>query len=307
VNPPTPTRPQLNRRSFLALATAAAIDSALPLHAASQVDPDWTTPLPPFRIAGNIHYVGSRDLASYLITTSHGHILINTNLTTSPTQIRASIEKLGFTLPQVKILLISHAHNDHCAGSAELVKISGAKYAVMDGDVPVVESGGKQDFQYGNRPEMLYPAAKVARILHDGDQVQLGGAILTARKTAGHTKGCTTWTMQVEEGGKTLNAVIVGGPNVNPGYNLIHDPKYPQMAADYAQGFRTLKSLPCDVFLGAHGQFFNLLPKIARKQAGDPAAFFDPSGYRNYIANRQQAFETELARQQKGAQHPNPS
>jgi glyoxylase-like metal-dependent hydrolase (beta-lactamase superfamily II) len=190
------------RRTFLALAAAAAIDAVtlpVPLHATptpastpaptTALDPDWTTPLPPFRIAGNIHYVGSRDLASYLITTPRGHILINTNIPTSPTQIRASIEKLGFTLPQVKVLLISHAHSDHCGGSAEILKLSGAKYMVMDGDVPVVESGGKQDFQYGNRPEMLYPPAKVERTLHDGDQVQLGGVILTARKTAGHTKG----------------------------------------------------------------------------------------------------------------------
>ena len=294
-----PTISHLNRRTFLAVAGAAALDSVIGSRILrAQQNPDFTAPMTPFRIAGNVHYVGSRDLASYLITTPRGHILINSNLATSPAQIRASIEKLGFTLPQVKILLISHAHSDHCGGSEELKQLSGAKYMVMDADVSVVESGGKDDFHYGDRMEMRYPECKVDRVLHDGDQVQLASTVLTAHKTAGHTRGCTTWTMQVEEGGKSVNAVIVGGPNLNPGYNLIHDPKYPQMAADYAQGFRTLQSLSCDIFLGAHGVFFNLLPKFARKQAGDPAALFDPSGYRAYIADRLQAFETELARQQ---------
>jgi metallo-beta-lactamase class B len=291
----------LNRRSFLTIlaATAAtAMDIALPTRLKADLDPDWTTPMPPFRIAGNLHYVGSRDLASYLITTPRGHILINSNLITSPVQIRASIEKLGFNLHQVKTLLISHAHYDHCAGSAQLKQESAAKYMVMDADIPTVESGGKKDFQFGTDPTMQFPATKVDHALHDGEQVTLGETVLTSHKTAGHTKGCTTWTMQVQENGKTLNAVIVGSPNVLSSYNLIDSPAYPQMAADFAQQFRTLKSLPCDIFLGAHGGYFDLLAKFARKQAGDPNAFVDPAGYQAYIAERQQAFEAELARQQ---------
>ena len=286
------------RRTILTALTATAAHSLFsPTLLRADQDPDWTTPLPPFRIAGNLYYVGSRDLASYLITTPQGHILINSNLITSPPQIRASVEKLGFHWKDVKILLISHAHSDHCAGSAQILRETGAKYTIMDGDVPVVESGGKADFQYGHRPEFLYPPAKVSRILHDGDHVTLGDTTLVAHKTAGHTKGCTTWTMTAYEGGKGLNAVIVGSPNVNPGYNLVHDPKYPQMAADYAAGFRTLTSLPCDLFLGAHGLYFDLLAKYARLQSSSTNPFLDPAGYHAYITERKQAFETELLRQ----------
>jgi len=273
----------------------------------------------PHRVAGDLYYVGSRDLASFLITTPSGHILINSNLVISPNQIRASIEKLGFRYHDVKVLLISHAHYDHCSGSAQIKRETGAQYLVMDGDVPVVQSGGKQDFQYGNRPEMLYPPAKVDRVLHDGERVQFGGIELTANKTPGHTKGCTTWTMDISNdfefqkaaeskeasssGGKrAFSVVIVGSPNLNPGYNLIHDPKYPQMAADYAQCFHILRSLNCDIFLGAHGGYYNMLAKYARLKAGDAAAYFDPTGYRAYIADCQQAFETELARQQAAHQ-----
>lgn len=253
--------------------------------------------MPPFGIAGNIHYVGSRDLASYLITTPQGYILINSNLTTSPAQIQASVEKLGFRWNEVKILLISHAHYDHCAGSAEIKKQTGARYLVMDADVSVVESGGKTDFQYANEGDTHYPRAKVDHPLHDGEQVRLADTVLTAHKTAGHTKGCTTWTMTVHEGGKSYNVVIVGSPNVNPGYKLVNNAQYPRIASDYAAGFRILKALPCDIFLGAHGGYFDMLAKFARKQAGDTNAFVDPSGYQAYIADRQQAFEAELAKQ----------
>jgi metallo-beta-lactamase class B len=302
-NPANNLSTNLNRRSVLTLlASTAAItaaDAALPIAAHADLDPDWTTPMPPFRIAGNLHYVGSRDLASYLITTPRGHILINSNLVSSPPQIRASVEKLGFHWKEVKILLISHAHYDHCAGSAQILRETGAKYMVMDGDVPVVESGGKTDFLFGKRTEFLYPPAKVSRILHDGETVTLGDTTLTAHKTPGHTKGCTTWTTILKDGGKSYNAVIVGSPNINPGQNLINDPNYSRMASDYTQQFQTLKSLPCDIFLGAHGGYFDLLGKFARKQSGDSNAFIDPAGYQSYVAERQQAFESELAKQRQ--------
>jgi metallo-beta-lactamase class B len=290
----------LNRRTVLTALGAVAFDLAIaPTSLRAAQNPDWTTPLQPFRIAGNLHYVGSRDLASYLITTPQGHILINSNLATSPTQISASIRKLGFSLHEVKILLISHAHYDHCAGSAQLRQESGAKYMVMDADIPVVESGGKKDFHFGTDPTMFFPATKVDRPLQDGEQVALGDTVLTAHKTAGHTKGCTTWTLKVTENGKTLNAVIVGSPYALSGYNLIDDKQYPQIAADFTRQFQTLKSLPCDIFLGAHGGYFGLLAKFDRQKAGDANAFVDPAGYKSFIADSQQGFETELARQQK--------
>jgi metallo-beta-lactamase class B len=276
------------------MALVLALVCAAPLMAR---DASWTRPFPPFRIAGNLYYVGSEDLASYLIVTPKGLILINSSLEASVPLIRKSVEQLGFHFSDVRILLISHAHFDHCAGSAKVKQLTGAKYFVMDGDAPVVESGGRSDFQYGAEKDMRYPPAKVDRVLHDGDTVGLGGAVLTAHRTAGHTKGTTTWTMDETVGGKALHVVIVGSPNVNPGYKLVGNKTYPRIAEDYAKGFQVLKGLPCDVFLGAHGGYYGLKGKYERWKHGDHDAFIDPEGYKAYIAEREGAFEAELKRQ----------
>ena len=263
--------------------------------------PDWSEPFPAHRMIGNIYYVGSRGLASYLITTPAGHILINSNLKTSVPLIRESIEKLGFHFHDVKILLISHAHFDHDAGSAEIKQLTDAKYMVMDGDVSVVESGGKNDFQYGDDLTLRYPAAKVDRVLRDGDTVKLGDTVLTAHKTAGHTRGCTTWSMKVNQAGKSYDVVIVGSPNVNPGYKLVNNDRYPEIADDYARGFRVLKSLPCDVFLGAHGSYYDMEAKYARLNAAGRNPYIDPEGYEDYVSEREQAFLAELQKQTAAA------
>ncbi len=263
----------------------------------AQDNPEWTTPHAPFRVMGNVYYVGSQDLASYLITTPQGHILINSSLTSSVPQIEKNVEALGFHFKDVKILLISHAHWDHAAGSAEIKRLTGAKYMVMDSDVGVVESGGKTDFRYGSEAGSHFPPTKVDRVLHDGDEVKLNGTVLVAHKTPGHTKGCTTWTMKVREGNKTYNVVIVGSPNVNPGYKLVDNAAYPTIAQDYESTFQTLKSLPCDVFLGAHGGYFGMEAKFAGMKPGAANAFVDPEGYKSYVAEREQAFRKELAKQ----------
>jgi metallo-beta-lactamase class B len=281
----------------------AALAASVPWGSApAQGNPDWTTPIAPFRIAAGLYYIGSRDLASYLIVTSKGDILINSNLESSPPLIRHSVEQLGFKFSDVKILLISHSHSDHDAGSAEIIKQTGARYMVMDGDVPVVESGGRLDFAY---PKDLYPVAKVSRVLHDGDQVRLGNTVLVAHKTAGHTRGCTTWTLKVKQGGRTLDAVIVGSWNVNPGFRLVDKPgqpaSYPGIVADYRRTFSLLKALPCDIFLGAHGGYFHMLDKLSSGQSGGAVAesvWIDPQGYQAAVAERAQAFETELHKQQ---------
>jgi len=270
---------------------------ALACGAFAQNNPDWTTPHKPFRVIGNVYYVGSKDLASYLITTSQGDILINSNLTSSVPLIKKNVEALGFHFTDVKILLISHGHWDHAAGSAEIKRLTGAKYMVMDADVPVVESGGKTDFQYGADAGSHFPATKVDRVLHDGDEVKLGGVVLVAHKTPGHTKGCTTWTMKVREDAKSYNVVFVGSPNVNTGYKLVGNAAYPEIARDYEATFQTLKSLPCDVFLGAHGGYFGMEAKFARMKPGGVNPFVDPEGYKSYVAEREQAFRTELAKQ----------
>jgi metallo-beta-lactamase class B len=256
--------------------------------------PAWNKPMPPFRIAGNLYYVGTNYLASYLVTTPAGDILINTDYAESVPLIKQSVERLGFKFSDIKIILINHAHDDHAAGCARAKELSGAQLMVMDADVPLIEHGGEGDFQYTTR----WTPAKVDRILHDSSEVRLGGVTLTAHLTAGHTKGCTTWTMVVNDAGKPLNVVIVGSANVNTGYVLVNNAKYPQIAADYARQFQVLHALPCDIFLGAHGAYFDMDEKLARRKPGAPNPFIDPAGYRAFVDDREQAFRQELARQQ---------
>jgi metallo-beta-lactamase class B len=284
-------------RSVLSLLVIVCFTFALLIRNNTSAQNDWTERFPAFRIAGNLYYVGSKGLASYLVTTSEGHILINSNLEAGVPLIRKSVESLGFKFTDIKILLISHAHWDHNAGSALIKELTGAKYMVMDADVEAVESGGKTDFHYRNDPDTLYKPTKVDRVLHDREEVKLGGSVLTAHLTPGHTKGCTTWTMQVQEGPKTFNAVIVGSPNVNPGYKLVGNEVYPRITEDYEKTFRVLKSLPCDIFLGAHGSYFDMEKKYERLKLNEATAFFDPAGYKNYVSDREQAFRLELQKQ----------
>lgn len=288
---------KLPRIAVVLIAILFSVSTPAQKNAFTNANPSWVNPFPAFRIAGNLYYVGSQDLAAYLIVTPQGNILINSNLESSPQQLKKAIESLGFKYSDTKILLISHGHFDHCAGSAEIKRETGAKYEVMAQDVPVVESGGRNDFHYASDKSMWFPSTKVDRILHDGDTVSLGGVTLTAHLTAGHTKGTTTWTLDEQENGRTLHVVIVGSPNVNPGYKLVNNKTYPQIAGDYRHEFEVLKNLPCDVFLGAHGIYFDLHEKYQRFKNGDKNAFIDPAGYKAYIADREQAFKTELRRQ----------
>jgi metallo-beta-lactamase class B len=281
----------LRRFSPLALLFAAGLSA--------QVNPEWTEPFSPHHIIGNVYYVGSKGLASFLITTNGGNILINSSLESSVPLIRASIEKLGFRFSDTRVLLISHAHWDHCAGSALVKQLTGAKYMVMEPDVPVVEAGGKGDFQYGNSPGSLYKPTKVDRVLHEGEVVVVDNTMLIPRLTPGHTKGCTTWTLKVLEGGKLYNVVIVGSPNVNEGYKLVNNAQYPKIAQDYERTFRTLRALPCDVFLGAHGSYYGMEAKFAFLKQGAWNAFIDRNGYKSYVAEREQTFYNELKKQSK--------
>lgn len=288
--------PGVTARLFLRLSFAFCLLAAA---AKAQDTSAWTQPFPPHRIAGNLYYVGSKDLASYLITTPEGHILINSSLEESVPLIRDSIEKLGFKFTDIRCLLISHAHSDHCAGSAEILKLTGAKYLVMAQDADAVENGGtrKKATRIDKGDYLQFPPAKVDRRLKDGEEVKLGGATLVAHLTPGHTPGCTTWTMQVQENGKTLNAVIIGSPNVNPGYRLVGRETYPGIAADYEKTFRVLKALPVDLFLGAHGSYYNMVEKYPRLGKDPVNPFIDPAGYHAYVADREKAFRVELEKQ----------
>ncbi len=255
----------------------------------------WYEPFPAHRVIGNVYYVGSKDLASYLITTPDGHILINSGFEKTVPLIRASVESLGFKMSDIKILLASHAHSDHVAGHALMRELTGAKVYVMRGDDEVIASGGKGQYLYSTS---RWQPCKVDRVLEDGDEVNLGGVTLTARRTPGHTRGCTTWTWRVEENGKSHLVVVIGSPNVNPGFRLVENKDYPEIAADFAKTFEVLKALPCDVFLGAHGSYYGMIEKyeLGKKGAtGNP--FVNPEGYREYVAMKERTFRKILAEQ----------
>src|SRR5690606_2827927 len=276
----------------------------------AEVPVSWTTPVAPFQIADNIYYVGSQELASYLVVTPKGNILINANLASSPAQIRASVEKLGFRWNETRILLNSQAHSDHMGGAAAIIRETHAENMVMDGDVDMVETGGKTDFTSSSPPDKtLYAPAQVDRVLRDGDTVSLGGVTLTAHKTAGHTRGCTTWTMRShlpgEPAGTVRNIVIVGGTGFWSEYRFVASPghpvSYPGIAEDFEHTFAALRELPCDVFLGAHGGYFDLLTKLQQYSQMGPRIFVDPEGYRQFVAASEEHFKTALVKQRADA------
>lgn len=277
--------------------------------AAAQIDPAWTTSIAPFRIADNLYYVGSQDLASYLVVTPKGNILINANLVSSPPQIKKSMEKLGFHWKDIKILLNSQAHDDHTGGAAQIIRETHAKNMVMDGDAGVVESGGRTDFLFPSPNIPQYPRCHVDRVLHDGDTVSLGGVTLIAHKTAGHTRGCTTWTMRAHLPGEPIgtmrNIVIVGGTGFWSEYHFVaapgHSVSYPGIVRDFQHTFAELRRLPCDVFLGAHGQYFNLARKLRHYPKDGAQAFIDRDGYKRFVAKSQENFTKELGKQQAAA------
>lgn len=249
---------------------------------------------PPHRIADNIYYVGSKGLATYLITTPEGHILINSGFEETVPLIRASVESLGFKMRDVKIVLASHAHSDHVAGHALLKELTGGKAYVMRGDDEVIASGGVGQYFY---PKDRWPACEVDRVVKDREEVKLGGTTLIARLTPGHTRGCTTWTWKTTDGGKSYNVVVIGSPNVNPGYRLVDNQDYPQIADDFAKTFEVLKSLPCDIFLGAHGEYYGMIAKHERLKGADKNPFVDPDGYRAYVELKEKAFQKTLTEQ----------
>ena len=235
---------------------------------------------PAHQIIGNLHYVGTATLNSYLITTPQGHILINSNYEDTLPLLRASIEKSGFMLTDIKIILGSHAHPDHQQADAVLKELTGgATVMAMEQDVPALKS-------------MKAPSGKphpIDRVLKDGEQVSLGGTTLVARLTPGHTRGCTTWTMRIPEGGRTYDVVIACG-GLQEGAVLVNNTNYPEIAADFARSITTFKALPVDVFLGAHSWFFDLAGKYKRLgSASNP--YIDPAGYKAWVGNMEQNYK----------------
>jgi metallo-beta-lactamase class B len=251
---------------------------------------NFDKPFPAHKVIGNIYFVGTADLGSYLITTPQGHILVNTDFERTVPQIRASVEKLGFKFTDIKIILGSHAHGDHMEGDALAKELSGARVMAMEQDVPAL-----QKMMPGGKPH------PIDKVLHDGEEVKLGDAVLTAHLTAGHTKGCTTWSTKATDAGKTYDVVIVCSVGFNPGYVLVNNKDYPQIADDYVRSFATLRKLPCDVFIAAHGSFYGLEAKYAKLDANPGVnPWIDHAGYLAYIDLKEKQFNAELERQKNG-------
>jgi len=243
---------------------------------------DWNKPFPAHKIVGNVYFVGSEQLGSFLITTPAGHILINSDYEETIPVIRAAVETLGFKFSDIKILLGSHAHPDHMSGDALFKELTGAQVVAMEQDVPALKNmrqGGKE-----------HP---IDRVIKDGDKVELGGITLTAHLTPGHTKGCTTWTLKAQENGKTYDVVVVGSVSLNAAV-LVNNAAYPEIADDFRRSFKTLRSLPADVFVGSHNGFYQMTQKYAKLAAGGPNPFIDPQGYKALIDTSEKAFNDRM-------------
>jgi metallo-beta-lactamase class B len=275
----------------------ALIGAALWAQQAVPFDPDWVKPFPAFRLIGNIYWVGTWDLGSYLITTPQGHILINSGMKETVPQIVAGIESLGFKPSDVKLLLATHAHFDHVAGLAELQRITHASIAMSQPDAELFESGGKSDFLFGESPGAHYEGAKISRILAAGDKVALGGTELTVHLHPGHTKGAMSFTTTVTEGGRTYRVGIVNLGSVNDGVKVSGMPGFRDIEAAYRKTFREQKAMQLDVWFASHAGQFALHRKYQPGDAYDPARWVDPEGFQGAVARMEALFNAALQRE----------
>jgi metallo-beta-lactamase class B len=248
---------------------------------------DQDTAFTPHKIIGNLYYVGTRSLASFLITTPQGHILINSDYERNVPAVRQSIEALGFKYSDIRILLGSHAHADHMEGDALVKELTGAAVMAMAEDVPALQA-------------MLGPNKRphaIDKVLHDGDKVELGGMTLVAHLTPGHTRGCTTWTFNITEGNRTLSVLIIGSVGVNPGMKLVGNTDYPTIAQDFQKSFAFLRSQHPDIPLGSHPGMYNMNEKFAKLARGGASSYVDPAGYTAELDIVESVFKSVLAQQ----------
>jgi len=291
------------RRLFVALLLVVATLALRKTIAAQRLKPedflpDMNQPVEPVHIIGNIYYVGTNGVSSFLIVTPDGHILLDSGFNQSVPLIRQSVGRLGFRFEDVRILLSTHAHFDHVAGHAWIQQQTGARIIASAPDAEVIAQGGENLWE-GWRP------SRVDRVVRDGDRVRLGGIELAAHLTPGHTKGCTTWSMDTTDGGAKYRVVFVGGYTINPGVTLVGNTEYPTIAADYARTFRVLKSLRPDVFLAQHPDIFGLSEKRAKKRVdGSRNPFVDPVGYRERVREGEEAYREQLRREQSRGGKP---
>jgi metallo-beta-lactamase class B len=275
-------------RAIAVLATAIC--------ALAQPKDEWRTPFPAHRIIGNVYYVGTYDLACFLITTPQGNILINTGIDGSAPLIASSIESLGFKVKDTKIILTTQAHNDHVAGMAEMKRLTGAKLLATDGDAPVLEDGGKSDYLWTD-PKYRFEPVKVDGRIKDRQVISLGGTDLTVYSHPGHTRGSASYGLTIAENGKNYRVLIANMGSINPGTILIGNKKYPQISDDYALTFREQKKLECDVYLASHASQYQLHDKWKPGQAYSPDTFVDPEGYKAAVARAETAYLEWLAKE----------
>ncbi|MEN9571946.1 MAG: hypothetical protein RL172_3177 [Bacteroidota bacterium] len=285
-----------------ALRDTLAKDPVLFLKVASKAM-KWEAASLPVHVAGPIYFVGTKGLASYLIKSSEGLIVLYTGMPSSGPMIEQSIKKLGFNPKDIKLLITGHAHSDHVGGMQYLQKISGAKIALMEEEKDLIESGGKTDFHYGDYPVYYYPPVTVDRSLKDNDVVELGNVKLTALLTPGHTKGGTTWVMNITDQGKKYKVVFPDGISINPGYRVSVNPSYPGIQQNYMRTLDILEGLKPDIWLPSHTDFFDFEAKSKKKVAKGNNAFVDPQGYKKYIAGARttynQVIKSEMLATQK--------
>lgn len=263
--------------------------------AAMEIPAEWTAPVEPFNVVGNIYYVGTAELSSWLVVTPEGCILLDAPLDENAALILSNVEKLGFEPKNIRILLNSHAHLDHAGGLAAIKAKTGARLYMSKADAELAARGGKGDFAFGDGA--AYPPVVADEILDDGEEVTLGGTTMVAALTPGHTKGNTTWTTRLRSGDRELSVMFA--PSLSaPGYRLVGNEKYPEIADDYRATFDRLARPSPDVFLSTHGSFFDLEGKAAARREGvAPNPFVTPGEYREFVAHWRAQFEKELARQ----------
>jgi metallo-beta-lactamase class B len=279
------------------VARALILLLCLSASAAAQDRSQWTQPFPPFRLIGNVYWVGTYDLSTYLITTDAGHILINTGFVETVPEIQKGVEQLGFDFDDVEILAATHAHFDHVAGLADLKRRTSARVMMMEPDAALLEDGGKSDFRFGADPATSFEPVRVDRRLNDEDTIELGGVTLTAHHHPGHTKGATTFTLTVRETGRDYRVVIANMGSINPGVTVNGMPSYPGIGDDYARTFAKQKALPVDVFLASHAAQFGLHDKYRPGDPYDANRFVDPAGYRAAVERLEQIYLDQLARE----------
>ena len=261
-------------------------------------DPSWTAPQKPFPIYGNTWYVGPRGLTVLLITTPTGDALIDGGVPGYAPLIEANIRDLGISLRDIKWILNSHAHCDHAGGIAQLARDTGAQVIASAADTPLLEHGGHDDPEYGDR--FLFPSVHVTRTVADGESLRLGDLVLTAHSTPGHTKGNTTWTWTSCEDKRCLHMVDVGSLSA-PEYKLIGNQKYPGIVKDYEHSFVLVAALTCDIALAPHPEMVDFWERVAKRTGGLADALIDPAGCRAYAKDARKKFEAQLAKQRADA------